>query len=107
MSSRALARPETIQVKRSEFRRNQKRLLKKAKGRTVVVVTSRGEGEEKCVLDRRYFEELLKKLAAAIETLEITTDRKLFQQLLRAAETLDDDAQLGRLHSFEEAFPGD
>ncbi len=71
------------------------------------MLTTRGEGEEKCILDKRYFEELLKRLTAAVETLEITTDTKLFQQLLRAADTLDQDARLGRLHSLEEAFPGD
>src|SRR5262245_2287900 len=105
MSARALTRPETIQVKRSEFRRNQKKLLEKARGRTVVVVTTRGEREEKCVLDKRYFEELLKKLTAAIETLEITTDSRLFQQLSRTAGTLEEQARLGKLRSLEEAFP--
>ena len=39
------------------------------------------------------------------ETLEITSDRKLFQQIMNAAATLEDDTRLGKLHSFEEAFP--
>jgi hypothetical protein len=95
---------DEIQVNRSELRQNQSALLKKARGRTVVVVTARSEDEEKCVVDRKYFEQILERLRTAIETLEITTDPKLFGQLLRAAETVDEDIRLGRLRSFEEAF---
>jgi len=95
---------EEIEVNRSQLRQNQSALLKKAKGRTVVVVTARSEDEEKCVVDRKYFELILQKLRTAIETLEITTDPKLFGQVLRAAETVDEDMRLGKLRSFEEAF---
>ncbi len=51
-----------------------------------------------------YFEEILRRLRAAMETLEIATDAKLFNQILRAAETLDNDVRLGKLHSIEDAF---
>lgn len=38
------------------------------------------------------------------ETLEIAMDRKLFQQILAAADTLEQDLRAGKLHSLEEAF---
>jgi hypothetical protein len=95
---------EEIEVNRSQLRQNQSALLKKARGRTVVVVTARSEDEEKCVVDRKYFEQILERLRTAIETLEITTDPKLFGQILRAGETVNEDMRLGKLRSFEEAF---
>ena len=39
-----------------------------------------------------------------LETLEITRDRKLLDQLLAAADTLEEDLRLGKLHSLEGAF---
>ena len=41
------------------------------------------------------------------ETLEITMDAKLYGQILKVAETVDEDTRLGKLHSFEEAFGED
>lgn len=107
MTAKALARHEKIHVNRSQLRQHQSALLKKAKGRTVVVVTARDAEDEKCVVDRQYFRELTEKLEAAIETLEITTDTRLFSQILKAAATVDNDIRLGRLRSFEEAFGQD
>ena len=51
--------------------------------------------------------ELRKKLESVIETLEITMDRKLFNQILATADTLEEDLRLGKLHSLEEAFGED
>ena len=107
MTRRALTRPERIPVKRSQFRQNQSALLRKARGSTIVVLTDRRAAEEKYILDKRYFDEVMSKLRAAIETLEIATDLKLFNQLLADTKTLDEDIRLGKLHSFEEAFAGD
>ena len=104
MPSRRRVSPEFIQVNRSELRQNQSSLLKKAKGRTVLVIAAPQEGEEKFVLDRAYFEDLSAKLRAVTETLAIAADQKLFSQILRAAKTLDSDVRKNRLHSFEEAF---
>ena len=104
MSAIALTKPEKIAVRRSQFRRHQSAMLKKAKGRKVVVLTDRGGAAEKYVLDKRYFDELLAKFRSAVETLEITMDRRLFDRLLAARETLDQDIRRGKLHSFEEAF---
>jgi len=55
------------------------------------------------VIDKEYFDEVLGKLRAAVETLSITTDERLFAQIMAAAKTLDEDIRLGRLRSFEEA----
>lgn len=104
MTTRALTQPQAIRVNRTRLRQRQSAVLRKAQGRTVVVVTTRNEGEQKCVVDQKYFTELIEKLKAAVETLEITADSKLFQQLLRAAGTVGKDLQRGKLHSFEEAF---
>ena len=105
MSKTVLAEPEKIAVQRSEMRQNQSRLLKKAKGATVLIIRGSGDGDEdKYVLDKKYFEDLLKRNAALLETLEITLDRKLFRQILAAADTLEKDLRAGKLHSLEEAF---
>jgi fructose-1-phosphate kinase PfkB-like protein len=99
-----LTYPRRVAVKRSELRQHQRATLKRAKGRTVVVIAGSDEEEEKLVVDKDYFEELIRELRAAGETLAITMDKKLFSQILRAADTLDEDIRLGKLRSFEEAF---
>ena len=104
MRASSLLQPETIHISRSKLRQRQRAVLKRARGRTVVVVTARGEADEKCVVDRDYFEEVLERLKEAIETLEITADPKLFPQLLLAGRTLDEDVRRGKLRSLEEAF---
>jgi hypothetical protein len=104
MPPRSSAQPEFIEVNRSELRQNQSSLLKKAKGRTVLVISAPQEGEEKVVIDRAYFDDISAKLRAAAETLAITTDERLFSRILAAAKTLDSDVRNRKLHSFEEAF---
>ena len=99
-----LARPEKVSVNRSQLRQHQSKIFRQAKGRTIVEVTGWSEEDEKYVVDKRYFDDLIQKLRTTLETLEITADPKLFGQILRAAETIDEDTRLGRLHSFEEAF---
>jgi hypothetical protein len=87
-----------IGVKRSEMRQNQNRLLKKVKGRTVLVLNvPSGGDEDKDGLDKGYFEDLLKRNPARSETLEITFDRKLFDQILAVADTMEKDLQSGKL----------
>lgn len=98
------ATPERVRVNRSELRQNQSKIFRQARGRRIIEVTGWSEEDEKYVVDKRYFDDLLNKLQATVETLEITADPKLFAQILRAAETIDDDARKGRLHSFAEAF---
>src|SRR6266852_7907480 len=93
-----------LEVNRSELRQHQRRWLKKARGQRVLLIKSNDSEEEKVVLDRQYFEEIRKQLGSLVETLEIAMDRKLFNQILAAADTLEEDLRLGKLHSLEDAF---
>jgi hypothetical protein len=104
MASRKTAGPARIMVNRSQLRQNQSKLFRRARGRRVIQVTGWSEEDEKYIVDKRYFDDLCRQLRATVETLEITADPKLFAQILRAAETIDDDVRLGKLHSFAEAF---
>jgi hypothetical protein len=110
MCALALAPEREVPVSRSELRQDQSRVLKQATGKTVVVVTSgsRKEDEDtKYIVDKQYWDEVLGKIQALKDTLAITSDPKLFAQILRAGETVDEDIRLGKLHSFEEAFEED
>jgi hypothetical protein len=104
MSLNSLMNPKSVQYGRSELRQNQNSVLRQARGNTVILVTSNSEGEEKYVVDKEYFDKVLTLLQSAAETLEITSDRKLFSRLLDVSKTIDEDIRLGKLHSFEEAF---
>ncbi len=105
MSTVRSARPEVIPVRRSELRQNQSRVLRRAKGRTVLAVQgAHGRDDEKYVLDKKYFDQLLQRHSSLLETLEIMADRKLFGQILAAADALEEDLRQGKLHSLEEAF---
>jgi len=89
------AAPERKVVSRSELRQDQSRVLKQATGKTVVVVTSgsRKEDEDtKYIVDKQYWDEVLGKVQALKLTLAITSDPKLFAQILRAGETVDEDS---------------
>jgi hypothetical protein len=100
-------RPKKITVSRSEFRERMREFLGKTTGNTVVVVTTPGAQENKLVVDAEYFDELVRDLQSAVETLEITSDPELYARLLKAPETLKEDFRAGRLHSLEEAFGED
>jgi len=107
MAGTALTNAEMIETNRSELRQNQSALLRRARGRHVLLIKSNDATEEKVVLDKQYFDEIRRKLDAVIETLEIAMDRKMFNQILAAADTLEEDLRLGKLHSLEDAFAED
>ena len=105
MTTSVLLRPQVVPVGRTELRQDQRRVLRKAKGCTVVIVQGpNNDEEEKYILDKQYFDELLEKFESLVETLQITSNRKLFNQILSVADTLEENLRLGKLHSFEEAF---
>ena len=104
MATINLPLPEKVKVNRSQLRQSQSKILKQAKGRTIIEVPGWTEEDGKYVVDKRYFDDLLRKLRATVETLEITADPKLFGQIIRAAQTLDQEARSKKLHSFDEAF---
>ena len=107
MNSTALDPAKMHKVNRSDLRQHQSKWLKKAKGQNVLLVKAHDADDEKVVLDRQYFDEICKKLGSLVETLEVVMDRKLFQQILTAANTLEDDLRAGKLHSLEDAFAED
>jgi hypothetical protein len=104
MAKAVLARPALVEVNRSEFRQRQSALLRKVKGRTMLVISAHEREDEKLVVDREYFDDLVANLRSAVETLAIATDERLFSRILAAAVTLEQDVRGGKLHSFEEAF---
>jgi hypothetical protein len=104
MARSKIARLNTIRVNRTYLRDHLRATLNKAKGSTVVAIAANDREDEKLLLDKNYFDELLTTFKSMMETLEITSDRKLFGQIVRAGSTLEEDTRLGKLHSFEEAF---
>jgi fructose-1-phosphate kinase PfkB-like protein len=107
MTTRTLMQPRTVRVKRSDLRQKQRETLCQAKKNTVVVISANDPEDEKLLIDKKYFDDLVRRMRSLVETLEIAADRKLFDQILKAAPTLREDARLGKLHSFEEAFRND
>ena len=107
MTIRTLMQPRTVRVKRSDLRQKQRETLCQAKKNTVVVISANDPEDEKLLIDKKYFDDLVQRMRSLVETLEIAADRKLFDQILKAAPTLREDARLGKLHSFEEAFRND
>jgi hypothetical protein len=107
MARPTISRLNTIRVNRTYLRDHLRATLNKAKGATVVAISANDTEDEKLLLDKSYFDELVKNFKSMMETLEITTDRKLFEQIVRATSTLEEDTRLGKLHSFEEAFGGE
>jgi hypothetical protein len=99
-----LGKTKMLEVNRTDLRQRQSKWLKKARGQQVLLIKSNDAEEEKVVLDRQFYEDIRKKLESLVETLEIAMDRKLFNQILAAADTLESDLRAGKLHSLEEAF---
>jgi hypothetical protein len=104
MDVKALTGPERKTVNRSELRQKQRATLRMARGNQVVVISANDEEDEKLLLDKKYFDEIVGQLRSVIETLEIINDQKLFKQILGAAESLEQSTRRGKLHSFEEVF---
>ena len=107
MSPLALTKPQRHSVKRSELRQRQNATLRLARGNQVVVISATNKEDEKLLLDKDYFEELVLRLRSAFEALDIMGDEKLYKQILNSAENLEENTRLGKLHSFEEAFGED
>ena len=100
-----IIQPSIVRVNRTELREHQSSTLKKVRGTTVLAISgANGAEEERYVVTKSYFDDLVKSVGSLTETLEIMADQKLFQQIMMVADTLDEDLRLGKLHSFEEAF---
>jgi fructose-1-phosphate kinase PfkB-like protein len=104
MAKRTPMRPHAVRVNRSDLRQKQRETLNQAKQNTVVVISASDPQDEKLLVDKKYFDELVQRMHSLVETLEIMADQKLFAQILSAAPSLREDAKRGKLHSFEEVF---
>jgi hypothetical protein len=104
MAAKVIGKTKMLEVNRTDLRQHQSRWLKKARGQHVLLIKSHDSEDDKVVLDKQFFEEIRTKLESLVETLEIAMDRKLFDQILAASDTLEEDVRLGKLHSLEEAF---
>ena len=107
MATKTLIRPRAVRVNRSDLRQKQRETLNQAKQNTVVVISATDPQDEKLLVDKKYFDELVQRMHSLVETLEIMADQKLFAQILSVAPTLREDAKRGKLHSFEEVFGND
>jgi len=90
-------------VSATEFRDHVKDYLKKAKGDSVVLVENRRR-EPKYIVDKEWFDNLMRDVKSTMATLEILADRKLTERLLSLSTTVDEDLRAGRLHTMEEVF---
>ena len=90
-------------VSATELRDHFKDCLKKAKGGNVVLVENRRQ-EPKYIVDKIWFDNLMRDVKAAMATLEILADRKLTERLLNLSTTIDEDLRGGRLFTMEEVF---
>jgi len=93
----------TRRVSATEFRSHVKDYLKKAKGESVVLVENRRQ-EPKYIVDKVWFDNLMRDAKSTMATLEVLADRDLTARLLGLAKTLDEDLRAGRLHTMEEVF---
>lgn len=107
MAKRTPMRPHAVRVNRSDLRQKQRETLNQAKQNTVVVISASDPQDEKLLVDKKYFDELVQRMHSLVETLEIMADQKLFAQILSAAPSLREDAKRGKLHSFEQVFGND
>jgi PHD/YefM family antitoxin component YafN of YafNO toxin-antitoxin module len=93
----------TRRVSATEFRSHVKDYLRKAKGESVVLVENRRQ-EPKYIVDKEWFDSLMRDAKSTMATLEVLADRDLTARLLSLSKTLDDDLRAGRLHTMEEVF---
>lgn len=102
-ASNKMRNPKVVRVNRTEFRAKQREILEKAKGNTVVEITGEHAGD-KLVLDKEYFDEILRRMKASVETLEIAMDKPFMARIMSAASTLSDDLRKGKLLTMDEVF---
>jgi PHD/YefM family antitoxin component YafN of YafNO toxin-antitoxin module len=90
-------------VSASEFRDHFRDYAEKARGDKVVLVENRRR-EPKYLVDKIWFDALMRERESVLATLEILADRNLTNRLLRLAQTIDADVRAGRLHTIEDVF---
>src|SRR5260221_14737597 len=76
---------------------------KGVKGKVVVVKKIRRQ-TSKYLVDKIYFDELMRERESIAATLEILADQELAARLMSLAKTIDADVKKGRLLTMEEVF---
>lgn len=90
-------------VSTTKFRNRVKDYLSKAKGDRIVLVDNRRR-DPKYIVDKVWFDDLMKDCKSTIATLEILADYKLTERLVRLSATIDADLRAGRLYTLDEVF---
>lgn len=99
----AAAAKKIRKVSASEFRDHFRDYAEKARGDKIVLVENR-RLEPKYLVDKRWFDALMRERESILATLEILADRDLTSRLLKLARTIDADVRAGRLHTMEDVF---
>src|SRR5579864_79984 len=99
----AAASKKIRKVSASKFRDHFRDYAEKARGDQIVLVENR-RLEPKYLVDKKWFDDLMRERESVLATLEILADGELTNRLLKLAETVDDDVRAGRFHTIEEVF---
>ena len=98
----ALAR-KIKRVSATQFRERFKDFAEQAKGDKVILVVNRRQ-EPKYLVDKEWFDALVRERESVLATLEILADRRLTERLRKLAKRVDADVEAGKLHTMEEVF---
>ncbi len=85
------------------LRGNLKKSLKAAKGTKVVLIENRRQ-PAKYLVDKDYFDGLMRERESIAATLEILADQELTARLMDLAKSIDADVKTSRLMTLEEVF---
>lgn len=88
-----------MKVNSTEFRKNMKVFLDGIPASGPLFI-----GNSLVILEADKYNNLERLISSLKETLEIVSNKKLLNQILKVADTLEEETRLGHLHSFEEAF---
>lgn len=95
-----------VRVKRitaTDLRDSLKNRLKDARANKVVLIENRRQSS-KYLVDKDFFDTLVKERDSIIATLEILADRNLTDRLLSLSKTIDSDFAAGRLLTTADVF---
>ena len=96
----------SIDVKKvtaTDLRDKLKTYLKEARANRVVLVENRRQAS-KYLVDKDFFDSLMRERESILATLEILADRELTDRLLTLSKTVDQDVAAGRLLTTEDVF---
>lgn len=94
------------EVSATKLRGYFKRYSKEARDKNVILIRNRRQ-DPKYLMDKAWFDGLIREYESLVATLEILTNPELTQRLLRLGKTVNGDVRAGRLHSMKEVFGRD